>query len=109
MLPRVVGGRLVGTAVGGTEPSLGDAAIEELDDLPQAVEVEQVLGPRPGQALGQRGGIRAAQGNRGVSSIRESDNEVRITAAAQAKDLDALTTEGVMGMGDGDESRRRQG
>ena len=30
-------------------------------------------------------------------------------AAAEAKDLDALAAEGVMRMGDGDESRRREG
>ena len=109
MLPRVVGCRPGGTTVVGTKPSSLGAAIEELDEPPQAVEVKEVFGPRLGRVLRRWGGVRAAQGNRGVSSIRKPDDEVRIAAAAQANDLDTLTAEGVMGMGDGDESRRRRG
>ena len=109
MLPRVVGGRPGGAAVGGIRPSsLGDE-VEEVEDLTQALEVEQVLGPRPGRILGGGGGVRAAQGDGGMSPIREPDDEVRIAATAQADHLDALTAEGVMRMGDGDESRRRWG
>jgi len=44
-----------------------------------------------------------------MSSVGEADDEVGITAAAEAQDLDALAAEGVMRMGDGDESRRREG
>ena len=62
-----------------------------------------------GGALGRREVVGAAQGDGGVSSVRESDDEVGVEPAAQANDLDALTAEGVMRMGDGDESRRRLG
>jgi hypothetical protein len=41
-----------------------------------------------------------------MSSLGEPDDEVGITAAAQAHDLDALTPERMMGMGDGDKSQR---
>ena len=44
-----------------------------------------------------------------MASVGELDDEVRITAAAEAQDFDALAAEGVMRMGDGDESRRREG
>ena len=109
MLPRVMGYRPGGIAVGGAgRRSLGDA-IEEWEDAAQAREVEQVLGGRRGQALERGDVVGAAQSDGGMSSIGESDDEVGITAAAQAKDLDTLAAEGVMRMGDGDESRRREG
>jgi hypothetical protein len=109
MPPRVVGCRPGGIAVGGTgRCSLGDA-FEELEDATQAPEVEQVLGGRRGQAFERRSVVGTAQGDGGMSSIGEPDDEVGITAAAQAHDLDALAAEGVMRMGDGDESRWRDG
>jgi hypothetical protein len=89
-------------------PSLGDA-IEESKDRPQAFKVEQVLGRRRGETLGRREVVGTAQGDGGVSSVREPDDEVRIAATAQTDDLYALTAEGVERMGDGDESRRRLG
>ncbi|MBV8611316.1 MAG: hypothetical protein JO034_28130 [Singulisphaera sp.] len=109
MLPRVVGGRPGGIAVDGAgRRSLGDA-IEEPEGPPQALEVEQILGGRRGQALERGDVVGAAQRDGGMSSIREPDGEVGITPAAQAKDLDALAAEEVMRMGDDDESRRREG
>jgi|SRR3954447_18661388 len=109
MLPRVVGCRPGGSAVGGAgRRPLGDA-LEELEDAAQAREVEQVLGGRRRQAFERRGVVGAAQGDGGMSSVGESDDEVGITAAAEAEDLDALAAKGVMRMGDGDESRRREG
>jgi hypothetical protein len=80
-----------------------------LDDLAQAREVEQVLGSRPGR-VGWRGrAVGAAQSDGGVASVGQPDDEVRIGSSAPANDLDALAAEGVVGMGDGDESRRRLG
>jgi hypothetical protein len=109
MLPRVMGYRPGGIAVGGAGGrSLGEA-LEEWEGPAQAREVEQVLGGRRGQALERGGVVGAAQGNGGMSSVGEPDDEVGVTAAAEAKDLDALAAEGVMRMGDGDESRRREG
>ena len=109
MLPDVAGRRPGGVAVGWFRRSSPSDAIEELDDRPQAFKVEQVLGREPGRALGRREVVGAAQGDGGVSSVRESDDEVGIEPASDANDLDALAAEGVMGMGDGDESRRRRG
>jgi hypothetical protein len=109
MLPRVVRCRPGGIAVGGTgRCALGDA-LEELEDAAQAPEVEQVLGGRRGQAFERGEAVGAAQGDGGMSSVGEADDEVGIMAAAQSQDLDALAAEGVMRMGDGDESRRREG
>jgi len=109
MLPRVVGCRPGGSAVGGAgRRSLGDA-IEEGEGPAQALEVEQVLGGRRGQALERGDGVGAAQGDGGMTSVRESDNEIRITSPAQTNDLDPLTAERMVWMGDGDESRRRLG
>jgi hypothetical protein len=109
MLPRVVGFRPGGMAVGRRgRCSLGDA-FEELEGATQAREVEQVLGGRRGQAFERRSVVGTAQGDGGMSSVGEPDDEVGITAAAEAQDLDALAAEGVMRMGDGDESRRREG
>ena len=109
MLPRVAGRRPGWIAVGWFRwPSLSDA-IKESNDRPQTFEVEQVLGRGPGRALGRREVVGAAQGDGGVSSVRESDDEVGIEPASNANDLDALAAEGVMRMGDGDESRRRRG
>jgi hypothetical protein len=109
MLPRVAGRRPGWVPVGRSrQPSLGDA-IKESNDRSQAFEVKQVLGRGPGRAVGRREVVGAAQGNGGVSSVREPDDEVGVEPPAQANDLDALTAEGVMRMGDGDESRRRRG
>jgi hypothetical protein len=109
MLPRVLGCRPGGTAVGGTNPSPLGEVVEELEDLPQTVQVEQVFDRRRRGVLGNGRGVGAAQGDGGMSAIREPDDEVRVTASAQANHLDALAAEGVMGMGDRDESRRRWG
>jgi len=44
-----------------------------------------------------------------VAPVWEADDEIGISPSAQTNDLDALTAEGMMRMGDGDESRRRLG
>jgi hypothetical protein len=68
-----------------------------------------VLGCGPGQVLGRRKVVGAAQGDGGMSSVREPDDEVGVDPPAQANDLDMLTAERVMRMGDGDKSRWRLG
>lgn len=109
MLPRAAG-RCPGMAAvrWSRGPSLGNV-IEEENDRPQAFEVEQVLGRGSGRAFGRREVVGAAQGDGGVSSVRESDDEVGVEPPPQADDLDALAAEGVVRMGDRDESRRRLG
>ena len=109
MLSRVAPSRPGGIAIGrGRAPSPGDL-IEELDDLAQSREVEQVLRGWLGHVVGCGSVVGAAQGDGGVSPIGEPDDEIRISPAAQTNDLDTLTAEGVVRMGDGDESRRRLG
>jgi hypothetical protein len=44
-----------------------------------------------------------------MPSIGKADDEIRVVSAAKPDDLDSLATKRMMGMGDGDESRRRLG
>ena len=53
--------------------------------------------------------IGAAQGDGGMPPVGESDDEIGIVPSTKADDLDPLAAEGMMRMGDGDESRRRLG
>jgi hypothetical protein len=92
----------------GSAPGLGQP-VEQWDDPTQTVEVEQVLGPGLRGEIRRGGVVRAAQGDGGVAPVWEPDDEVGILPAAKANDLDALTAQGVMRMGDGDESQRRRG
>jgi hypothetical protein len=84
-------------------------AIEELDDLTKAVEIEEVIRPRRGIALGWGGIVGVAQGDGGMPPVSKSDDEIRINSPAEPDDLDLLSADRMMGMGDGDESRRRLG
>jgi hypothetical protein len=84
-------------------------AIEHLEDLAEAVEIQEVNWPGRGISLRGTEIIRAAQGDGGMPSVGESDDEIRIDSPTETNDLDAPSTEGVMGMGDGDESQRRLG
>jgi hypothetical protein len=84
-------------------------ALEELEDVTKAVEIEEVIRPRRGLTLGVVGIVGAAQGDGGMPPVRESDDEIRIDSPAEPDDLDPLPAERMMRMGDGDESRRRWG
>jgi hypothetical protein len=108
ILARIVGGRRCGVVVS-RRPPLSSDAIEHLEDLTEAVEVEEVIGPRWPLILRRSEIIGAAQGKGGMPPVGESDDEVGILATPQADDLDLLATERMMGMSDGDESQRRLG
>jgi len=91
----------------GTTPLLAEV-IDEVDDLPEALEVQQGEGVT-GWSLG--GGlllasVRPAHGNRRMRAIAQADNEVWINTSADANDLTPLAIEGVMGMGDGHRFQR---
>jgi hypothetical protein len=90
-------------------PTVASGAIEELKGLAQAVEIQQVI--RWGRAIGcgRAEIIRAAQRDSGMPPIRESDDEIRIASAAKPDDLDPLPAQGMVGMGDRGEFRRRLG
>jgi len=90
-------------------PAVARGAIEELKDLAQAVEIQQVIRWERGIGCGRAEIIRAAQGDGGMPAVRESDDEIRIDSAAETDDLDPLPAQGMVGMGDRGESRRRSG
>ena len=68
-----------------------------------------MLGCWAGPVLEWGSEVRAAQGDGRVAAIGEPDDEIGIRSATATKNLNALPAEGVMGMGDGDESRRQLG
>jgi hypothetical protein len=109
ILARIVRGRRCGVVVSRRRSTVSSDAIEHLEDLTEAVEIEEVIGPRWPLILRRSEIIGAAQGNGGMPPVGESDDEVGILSTPKADDLDLLTAERMMGMGDGDESRRRLG
>jgi hypothetical protein len=83
--------------------------IEELEDQAEAVEIQEVIQRRREIPLMRSEIIGAAQPDGGVPSVRESDDEIGINSPAEPDDLDPLSAERMVGMGDGDESGRRLG
>lgn len=96
--------------IGGSRPpTVVSHAIDELEDQTKAREVEEVVRSRRGIAPDRGGIVGAAQGDGGMPPVGESDDEIRITSPAEPDDLDPLSAERMMRMGDGDETRRRLG
>jgi hypothetical protein len=93
----------------GRTPTVVSHALDESEDLTKAVEIEEVIRSRRGIAVGWGGIVGAGQGDGGMPPVGESDDEIRINSPAEPNDLDALSAERMMRMGDGDESRRRLG
>ena len=98
-----------GVDVAGRGASLARDAIEEQAGLAEPVEIQEVIRPGWGLAVGRGGIVSAAHGDGGMVPVRESDDEIGIEPSAELDDLDLLSTERVIGMGDGDESRRGLG
>jgi hypothetical protein len=90
-------------------PTVASDAIEELKDLAEAVEIQQVIRWERGIGCRRAEIIRAAQRDGSMPPVRESDDEIRIASAAQPDDLDPLPAQGMVGMGDRGEFRRRLG
>ena len=109
ILTRVGRGRRVVVALARHWPTVARDAIEELKDLAQAIEIQQVIRWEWGIGCGRGEIIRAAQRDGGMPPIREPDDEVRIASPAEPDDLDPLPAQGMVGMGDRGESRRRSG
>ena len=93
----------------GLRATLARDVVEEQTDSTKPVEVQEVIRPGWGLAFGRGGIVRAAHGDGGMMPVRESDDEIGIEASAKQDDLDLLSAERVMRMGDGDESQRRLG
>ena len=108
ILARIARGRRCGVVVS-RWPTLSSDAIEHLEDLTEAMEIEEVIGPSWQLILRRSEIIGVAQGNGGMPPVGESDDELRSRSPPQADDLDLLAAERMMGMGDGDQSRRRLG
>jgi hypothetical protein len=109
ILSRFGRGRRGEVSVAGRVASLARDAIEEQAGLTEPVEIEEVIRPWRGLAVVRGGPVGAAHGDGGMVPVRESDDEIGIEASADLDDLDLLSAERVMGMGDGDESRRGLG
>jgi hypothetical protein len=93
----------------GRAPTVASHTLDELEDLTKAVEVEEVIRPRRGIGLGWGGIVGAGQGDGGMPPVGESDDQIGIKSPAEPDDLDPLSAERMMRMGDGDESQRRLG
>ena len=107
ILARIGCGRRGGVV--GSRPTISSDAIEQLEDLTEAVEIQEVVWP-PWEIILQGSEIiGAAQGDGGMPPVGKSDDEIRILSTTKSDDLDPLATEWMMRMGDGDESRRRLG
>jgi hypothetical protein len=104
-------GRVRGGEVGvaGRGSTVARDAIEEQAGLTESVAIQEVIRPGRGLAVGRGGRVSAAHGDGGMVPVRESDDEIGIEASADLDDLDLLSAERVMGMGDGYESRRGLG
>jgi hypothetical protein len=87
-------------------PTHSSDAIEHLEDLTEAVEIKEMIRPRWPLILRRSEIIRVAQGDGGMPPVGESDDELGIHSTPQADDLNLLAAERMMGMGDGDQSRR---
>jgi hypothetical protein len=85
--------------------------IEEMDDVPQPLEVQQgeVMSTRSCWEPWLLTVVGPAHGNRCMRAIAKADHQVRIGTLADTDDFTALTAEGVMGMGDGHRFQRRLG
>jgi hypothetical protein len=95
--------------VAGRGATVARDAIEEQAGLTEPVEIEEVIRPGRGLAVGRGGVVGAAHGDGGMVPVRESDDEIGIEPSADLDDLDLLSAERMMGMGDGHESRRGLG
>jgi hypothetical protein len=74
----------------------------------ESVEIQEMLWPGRVLVLG-RGVVRAAHRNGGMVAVRESDDEIGIEPSAELDNLDLLSAERMMRMGDGGKSQRRLG
>ena len=108
-LVRIGCGRRSGVVASRRRPTGSSDAIEHLEDLTEAVEIEEMIGPRWPLILRRREIIGAAQGNGGMPPVRESDDEIGIEPSAELDNLDLLSAERMMRMGDGGKSQRRLG
>jgi hypothetical protein len=100
-----------GASTGGGQPLLLAELIDEGDDLPQSLEIQQgQVGPAWSSWESLRPAVVSpAHGKRRVRAVAKTDHQVRIDTLADTDNGTALITEGVMRMGDGDVFQRRLG
>jgi hypothetical protein len=109
ILSRFRRGRRGEVGVAGRVATFPRDAIEEQAGLTEPIEIEEVI--RPWRSLAEVRGapVGATHGDGGMVPVRESDDEIGIEASANLDDFKLLSAKRVMGMGDGDESRRGLG
>jgi hypothetical protein len=85
--------------------------LEEVDDVTQPLEVQQGEGMRTGRRWEPLLPtiVGPAHSKSRMGAVAKANHQVWIGALADTDDGTALTTEGVMGMGDGDIFQRRLG
>jgi hypothetical protein len=80
-------------------------SIQDGEEPTQALGVEQVVGERRGIVAGLGISVGAAASDGNVAAVGSSDDEIGIDARSATDDLDALTAEGMAGMGDRHKAR----
>jgi hypothetical protein len=78
--------------------------LQKLDDLAEAVEIEQrhFTARRLWRSRGLV--VRPAQGNGGMGAVWKTEDHIRISAATNADDFTPLSPQGVRGVDNRDES-----
>jgi len=89
--------------------SLLPEVVEQLDGLPEPLDIEERDDARTRGGVSGGGVVGPAHRDGGVGPIGQADNEVRIGPSADTDDIDALAGERMMRMGDRDGFRRRLG
>jgi hypothetical protein len=86
------------------------AAVDELGHLAQSLEIEEMASVSWRKGCREVPGIVGrAEGDGGMAAIRQTHDDVRALAVADADDGQLLSTERMMGMGDRHESQRALG
>lgn len=83
--------------------------INELDDLTQTVKVQQVHRGGWGIVIQWSSVIGQTHRNSGVETVRQPNDEVRVSTPADAHDFNLLAVKRMMGMGDRHQFRRLLG
>jgi hypothetical protein len=84
-------------------------AVDELDDLAQAIEIQQVRGGRWRIETWRGGIVGPAHRDGGMKTVGESDDEIWVGTSADADDLNLLAAQWMIRMGNGHQSRRALG
>lgn len=105
MLPGPPRGAPLRWRLGRREAPVLANALDDSHGVAEAIEIEEVGRSILALCLGCLSEISPAHGDGCVRTIRQADDDVGIGATSDANDLNLLTAERVVGMGDGHQSR----